>query len=198
MVARESSARGQIKSPSLAQREREHGSGVGAGDDETSAKQLNASVAEVLWSVAFNAGEGSPTAGVHLGPNNRNRFRPEAALEATFDQANDVRFAAYFATRNSNGGVPRRIVTSHHTPVEGRENTEPVWSPSATRFSAPTSHYYHRRRQVSSGLGIFRLSAARKLDPTRNRTPASWMANERHTTTLTHVFNVPPDVPASL
>ena len=62
-------------------------------------------------------------------------------------------------------------------PVEGRENTEPVWSPSATRFSAPTSHYYHRRRQVSSGLGIFRLSAARKFDPTRNRTPASWMAN---------------------
>ena len=87
----------------------------------------------------------------------------------------------------------RRIVTSHHTPVEGRENTEPVWSPSATRFSAPTSHYYHRRRQVSSGLGIFRLSAARKFDPTRNRTPASWMANERHTTTLTHVFNVPPE-----
>ena len=85
------------------------------------------------------------------------------------------------------------FVTSHHTPVEGRENTEPVWSPSATRFSAPTSHYYHRRRQVSSGLGIFRLSAARKFDPTRNRTPASWMANERHTTTLTHVFNVPPD-----
>jgi hypothetical protein len=73
----------------------------------------DASSAEVLWSVAFNAGEGSPATGVHLAANNRNRFRPAAALEATFDQVNDVRFASYFATRNSNGGTPRRILTKY-------------------------------------------------------------------------------------
>ncbi len=70
----------------------------------------DASQAEVLWTVAFNAGEGSPSAGAHLAANNRNRFRPTAALEATYDQVNDVRFAPYFATRNSANGTPRRIL----------------------------------------------------------------------------------------
>ncbi len=70
----------------------------------------DASVSEVIWSVAFNAGEGSPATGVHAGANNRNRFRPTAALEALYDQTNDVRFAPYFATRNSSGGTPRRIL----------------------------------------------------------------------------------------
>lgn len=70
----------------------------------------DASQAEVLWTVAFNAGEGSAAFGAHLAANNRNRFRPTAALEATFDQVNDVRFAPYFATRNSAGGTPRRIL----------------------------------------------------------------------------------------
>lgn len=74
----------------------------------------DASVAEVLWSVSFNAGEGSPAFGVHIASSNRNRFRPTAALEATYDQANDVRFAPYFATRNSAGGTPRRIVSKFY------------------------------------------------------------------------------------
>lgn len=70
----------------------------------------DASVAEVLWSVAFNAGEGTPSAGVHIASSNRNRFRPSAPLEATFDQANDVRFTPYFTSRNLSGN-PRRILT---------------------------------------------------------------------------------------
>lgn len=72
----------------------------------------DASHAEVLWSVAFNAGEGSPATGVHAAANNRNRFRPAAALEATFDQVNDVRFASYFASR-SLGPNNRRILTKY-------------------------------------------------------------------------------------
>lgn len=72
----------------------------------------DASSAEVLWSVAFNAGEGSPAFGVHLAANNRNRFRPTAALEATFDQVNDVRFASYFASRVL-GANNRRILTKY-------------------------------------------------------------------------------------
>ena len=72
----------------------------------------DASAAEVLWSVAFNAGEGSPATGVHAAANNRNRFRPTAALEATFDQVNDVRFASYFASR-ALGANNRRILTKY-------------------------------------------------------------------------------------
>lgn len=72
----------------------------------------DASSAEVLWSVAFNAEEGSPATGVHAGANNRNRFRPTAALEATFDQVNDVRFASYFASR-ALGANNRRILTKY-------------------------------------------------------------------------------------
>lgn len=70
----------------------------------------DASVSEVVWSVAFGAGQGSPTSGLHNAAGNRNRFRPSTALEATFDQVNDVRFASYFATR-SLAGTPRRIVS---------------------------------------------------------------------------------------
>jgi starch-binding outer membrane protein, SusD/RagB family len=70
----------------------------------------DASVAEVLWSVSFNAGEGSPSSGVHNAPSNRNRYRPSAALEATYDQANDVRFSSYFGSRILSGNN-RRILT---------------------------------------------------------------------------------------
>ena len=70
----------------------------------------DASASEVVWAVAFNAGEGSPATGVYAGANNRNRYRPEPALEATFDQTNDVRFASYFAS-SIRSGVSRRILT---------------------------------------------------------------------------------------
>jgi hypothetical protein len=70
----------------------------------------DASAAEVIWAVSFNVGEGSPATGVYAGANNRNRFRPEPALEATFDQVNDVRFASYFAS-STRSGVSRRILT---------------------------------------------------------------------------------------
>ncbi len=73
----------------------------------------DAAMGEVIWSVAFNLGEGVPSAGVHIAGNNRNRFKPSAALEATYDQTNDIRFSSYFATR-SLSGTPRRIVSKFY------------------------------------------------------------------------------------
>ncbi len=70
----------------------------------------DASVAEVIWSVAFNPGEGSPSTGLHNASANRNRFRPQIQLEATYDQVNDIRFSSYFASRTL-GAASRRIVT---------------------------------------------------------------------------------------
>ncbi len=59
----------------------------------------DASVAEVLWSAPFNAGEGSPSSGLHLAANNRNRYSPSVLLAATYDQVNDIRFTTWFASR---------------------------------------------------------------------------------------------------
>jgi hypothetical protein len=73
----------------------------------------DASQAEVLFTVAFNPGEGSPTTGAHAAASNRNRFRPAAQLEATYDQVNDVRFSSYFGAR-SLSGTSRRILTKFY------------------------------------------------------------------------------------
>jgi hypothetical protein len=73
----------------------------------------DANTSEVLWSVAFNAGEGSPSSGVHNAPSNRNRFRQASPLEASYDATNDVRYASYFGSRLLSG-VSRRIVTKFY------------------------------------------------------------------------------------
>lgn len=69
----------------------------------------DASTAEVLWAVPFNAGEGSPSSGVHNAPSNRNRFRPADPLLALYDQNNDIRYGTYFGVR-SLSGAPRNIL----------------------------------------------------------------------------------------
>lgn len=69
----------------------------------------DASVAEVIWAVSFNAGEGSPSSGVFNAPSNRNRFRPSLPLTETYNQATDVRYPAYFSTR-TRSDVVRPIV----------------------------------------------------------------------------------------
>jgi hypothetical protein len=73
----------------------------------------DASVSEVIWSVAFNLGEGVPGAGVHIAGSNRNRFKPSAEVEAAYDQTNDVRFSTYFANRTL-GSATRRILTKFY------------------------------------------------------------------------------------
>jgi len=82
----------------------------------------DASVAEVIWAVSFSPGEGSPSTGLHNASANRNRFRPQIQLEATYDQVNDIRFASYFVTRNSNGGTPRRIVAKFYSRTTTPDN----------------------------------------------------------------------------
>ena len=59
------------------------------------------SVAEVLWSLSFSSGEGSPSIGIHIGSSNRNRFSPSATLATKYDQVNDIRFPAFFASRGT-------------------------------------------------------------------------------------------------
>lgn len=72
----------------------------------------DASLNEVVWSVAYSAGQGSPSNSLYYAPNNRNGYRPSTALENMYDQDNDIRYGAYFgsALRSS---TERRIVTKH-------------------------------------------------------------------------------------
>ncbi len=83
----------------------------------------DASREEIVWSLSYNLGEGVPAAGVHIASSNRNRFKPSAALEATFDQINDIRFPAYFASRSLSTNS-RRIVVKFY----GRNAAPPVAS----------------------------------------------------------------------
>jgi len=69
------------------------------------------SQSEVILEVAFsNPTEGSPSGGVHLSSSNRNRFRPATPLTNLYDVTNDVRFPAYFASRQSGNVNPPRPV----------------------------------------------------------------------------------------
>jgi starch-binding outer membrane protein, SusD/RagB family len=59
----------------------------------------DANKSEVIWSVTYNAGEGTPSGGVYNAPSNRNRFRPAQDLVATYNQNADIRYSSYFGTR---------------------------------------------------------------------------------------------------
>ena len=65
---------------------------------------------EVIWSVNFNAGEGSASSGTYNAPSNRNRFRPAEDLLKSYDQTADIRYASYFGSR-SLSGTPRTVMT---------------------------------------------------------------------------------------
>ncbi|ARS36028.1 RagB/SusD family nutrient uptake outer membrane protein [Pontibacter actiniarum] len=72
----------------------------------------DASASEVIWSVAYSAGQGSPSNSLYYAANNRNGYRPSATLEAMYDKANDIRFDAYFGSAER-AGTERRIVNKH-------------------------------------------------------------------------------------
>jgi starch-binding outer membrane protein, SusD/RagB family len=69
----------------------------------------DANFSEVIWSVNFNAGEGSASSGTYNGPSNRNRFRPSTELLNEYT-SNDIRFTSYFGVRNLSGN-PRTVMT---------------------------------------------------------------------------------------
>ncbi|TXK45762.1 RagB/SusD family nutrient uptake outer membrane protein [Pontibacter qinzhouensis] len=72
---------------------------------------------EVIWKVTYSPGEGNVGLGIHIGSVNRNLFRPATHLEGLFNQANDVRFAAYFGSRATGNNTP--IYAGNSTPASG-------------------------------------------------------------------------------
>jgi hypothetical protein len=53
---------------------------------------------ELIWSIPFNSGEGTPAANVYFASGNRSSFRPSTEVLSQFDQVNDIRFSTYFRT----------------------------------------------------------------------------------------------------
>ncbi|MCH7411576.1 RagB/SusD family nutrient uptake outer membrane protein [Belliella sp. DSM 111904] len=56
----------------------------------------NIGSSELIWSVPFNSGEGTPASNVYFASGNRSSFRPSLEVFETYDQVNDIRFNAYF------------------------------------------------------------------------------------------------------
>lgn len=52
---------------------------------------------EVIWSVAFNSGEGRTGDNIYFVPNDRSSFNPNPTLIDTYDTTTDVRYLAYFS-----------------------------------------------------------------------------------------------------
>jgi len=66
--------------------------------------------AEVIWSVSFNAGEGSPANNLITTSSNRNQYKPTASIIDLFtNKTADVRYSTYIASRST--GSTAAIVT---------------------------------------------------------------------------------------
>lgn len=65
----------------------------------------DATYTEVIWSINFNAGEGTATGGTYNGPSNRNRFRPATDVLNSYNQSADIRYNSYFGVRNHPNGA---------------------------------------------------------------------------------------------
>ncbi|REG91569.1 RagB/SusD family nutrient uptake outer membrane protein [Algoriphagus antarcticus] len=69
----------------------------------------NIGSAELIWSVPFNSGEGTPAANVYFASGNRSSFRPSTEVLGEYDQANDIRYSTYFRINNNRTIVSKFI-----------------------------------------------------------------------------------------
>jgi starch-binding outer membrane protein, SusD/RagB family len=73
----------------------------------------DAETAEVLWSVTFTAGQGTPGGNVYAPDVNRSQYEPNPVLMNLYDDEKDVRFPAYFAEREDNAGNLRWVLSKY-------------------------------------------------------------------------------------
>jgi hypothetical protein len=74
----------------------------------------DASVSEVFWTSVFESGQGAPGSNVYAANVNRSQYRPNPTLAASYDAANDVRYASYFSTIARNNSTTTRLVLSKY------------------------------------------------------------------------------------
>ncbi|QJD96682.1 RagB/SusD family nutrient uptake outer membrane protein [Mucilaginibacter robiniae] len=61
---------------------------------------------EVIWSVAYNSGDGSPSFNLNTSSTNRNSYKPTSTIINLFDNKTaDIRFSSYIASRTTGTGT---------------------------------------------------------------------------------------------
>lgn len=68
---------------------------------------------ELIWSVSFNAGEGGPGGNAYAPDIRRSQYSPNPDLMNEYDQADDVRWSAYFGERDDRGGNTRDVLIKY-------------------------------------------------------------------------------------
>lgn len=81
----------------------------------------DASNAEVLWSIAFNAGEGSPAQNLYFASGNRNSYAPSSEVVEAYSENTDVRYPTYFR-EIAFRGTPRLVFSKYIGRGTARDN----------------------------------------------------------------------------
>lgn len=122
--------------------------------------------AEVLWAVSFETlGDGVPYENVYFVRGNRSEFKPAAQLVALYDQANDVRYPAYFANF---GG---RLVVNKHVGRDQGSNRNGVVNWKAYRVAemylirAEANYRLNKETEARNDLNALRAARIAGFTP---------------------------------
>lgn len=72
----------------------------------------DADFTEVLWSLTFSVGQGSPGGNAYAPDINRSQYMPNPELVSLYSP-DDIRLTSYFAIRPRNNGVNRRVLSKY-------------------------------------------------------------------------------------
>jgi starch-binding outer membrane protein, SusD/RagB family len=114
----------------------------------------DASVSEVIWSVTFDAGQGTPGANMYAPDVNRSQYRPNLTLRNTYDQNNDVRYNSYFGIIAHNSGALRVVLTKYLAKLSRQLNPDGVVNFKAFR----TGEMYLIRAEAYARQGTAALA----------------------------------------
>ena len=119
----------------------------------------DASTAEVIWSVSFNAGEGRIGDPVYFVPNNRSSYRPNPTLVTMYDQVNDIRYSSYFQVRSN-----RLVLSKYLAKAAAVSRPDGVVNFKAFRTGEMyliRAEAYARKGEANEALGLADLNALR-------------------------------------
>ena len=119
----------------------------------------DASNAEVVWSLVFDAGQGSPAGSVYFPSTDRSSYRPNQTLVASYDQANDVRFFSYFQVISG-----RRVLSKYLAKEAQLPNPDGVTNFKVFRTGEMyliRAEAYARKGAATEALGLADLNTLR-------------------------------------
>lgn len=125
----------------------------------------DASTAEVIWSVKFENGNSDIGGNMYYVVGNRASYRPTTSLVALYDQANDVRFGAYFQNRVRSGNS--RLVLGKYLAKQARQ-TNPDGIVDFKVFRTAEMYLIRAEAQALKGNDAAALADLNTLRAARN------------------------------